>query len=374
MKTIVIKCAKAGMNFIYFFMKGFKTENKVTFISRQGNSNSLDFKLVQEKLKEVDKDIKIVALNKRFRDIDPLSDKIKYCFHIFVQMYHIATSKVVVLETYAMPISMLNHKKDLKVIQMWHALGSLKKFGYSVIDKSEGSNLHELASMHKNYDYILTSSEVARKNFSEAFNYPESSFKIIPLPRTDFLMDKKKQKDITNNIINTYPGLKKKKTILYAPTFRKNGEDEEKINELIKSIDYEKYNLILKLHPLTKININNSKSIIDEKYSTIEWLNTADYVITDYSAIVYEAALLKKPLFFYTYDFNEYELGRDFYLNYKKDMPGVIKKAAKDIFNAIEKKEFDLNKVESFAHKYVDYHNQDCTLELVNLILSEKDL
>lgn len=374
MKIIIIKCAKFCMNFIYFFIKLFKTENKVTFISRQGNSNSLDFKLIQERLKEVDKDVKIIALNKRFRDIDPLLDKIKYCFHIFVQMYHIATSKVVVLETYAMPISMLKHKKDLKVIQMWHALGSLKKFGYSVVDKKEGSNLHKIAKMHENYDYILTSSEIARKNFSEAFNYPETFFKIIPLPRTDFLMDNKKQKEISKKITTSYPSLKKKKTILYAPTFRKNGEDEEKIKELIENVDYDKYNLVLKLHPLTKIDIKDSKSIMDKKYPTIEWLNNADFVITDYSAIVYEAALLKKPLFFYTYDFDEYELGRDFYLNYKKDMPGVIKKKSSDILNAIENNEYDLKKIEAFAKKYVDYHNQDCTLELVNLILSQKDL
>ncbi len=374
MKIVIIKCAQIIMEFIYFFMKLFKTQNKVTFISRQGNKNSLDFTLLQERLKQIDKDVKIVALNKRFRDIDPLSEKIKYCFHIFVQMYHIATSKVVVLETYTIPISMLHHKKDLKVIQMWHALGSLKKFGYSIVDKKEGSNLSKIAKMHKNYDLILTSSEESRKNFAEAFGYPESAFDIIPLPRVDYLMDPKVQKKLNSNLKKEYPILKKKKNIVYVPTFRKNGEDIQKINELINAIDYEKYNLILKLHPLTKISLEDKRPILDKKHPSIDWLTIADYVITDYSAIVYEASLLKKPLFFYIYDFDEYEIGRDFYLNYKKDMPGIMKKKAKDILDSIEKEEYDLKKIKSFQEKYVDYHNQDCTLELVKVIISLKDL
>lgn len=366
-KKILYTAAKMIMNFIYFFIKLCRTKNKVTFISRQSNSNSLDFELVQNKLKEVDPDTKIVVLNRRFRDIDPLKDKIKYCFHILVQMYHIATSKVVVLETYALPISMLKHKKSLKVIQMWHALGSFKKFGFSVIDKKEGSDLSKLARMHKGYDVILTSSEKARKNFSEAFGYEEKYFEIIPLPRVDYLMDKKIQKE-TKIEINKIYNLKKKKTIVYAPTFRKNGEDISKIKELIDAVDYTKYNLVLKLHPLTKIDIEDERPISDKKFSTIKWLNIADYVITDYSAIVYEAALLEKPLFFYAYDYDEYEVGRDFYFNYKKDIPGSVKKKAKDIIKDIENNNYNLEKVSKFTKDYIDYDGKSNTLKIVELI------
>lgn len=367
MKKILIKIAGFIMNFIYFFMKLFKTQNKVTFISRQSNTNSLDFELVQKRLKQLYPDTKIVVLNKRFRDIDPIIIKIKYCFHILRQMYHIATSKVVVLETYVLPISMLKHKKELKVIQMWHALGSLKKFGYSVIDKKEGSNISKEAKMHKNYDYILTSSIEARKNFSLAFNYDEDKFKVIPLPRVDYLNDKKQMKDIKNQLSKEY-NLKTKKTIVYAPTFRKNGEDVDKIRELIEAVDYEKYNLVLKLHPLTKIDVNDNRVIIDKRYKTIDWLSVADYVITDYSAIVYEAAILSKPLFFYIYDYNKYEMGRDFYLDYKKEMPGEKKIKAKDIIRDIENDNYDLEKIKQFKDKYV-VDMKNCTDKLVELIM-----
>ena len=32
------------------------------------------------------------------------------------------------------------NNKNLVVIQIWHALGSLKKFGYSSLDKNDGRN------------------------------------------------------------------------------------------------------------------------------------------------------------------------------------------------------------------------------------------
>lgn len=373
MYFLFIRIASIFMNILYFFIKLFPTQNKVTFISRQGNSNSLDFSLVQEKLKKMDKNVKVVALNKRFRDIDPMTDKIKYCFHILVQMYHIATSKVVVLETYCLPISMLKHKKNLKVIQMWHALGSLKKFGYSSVDKKEGSNLSGIAKMHRNYDCILTSSNASLKNFAEAFGYEEKYLKVIPLPRVDYLMDKENEKRITKKIKKEYKVLNDKKNIVYAPTFRKNKDDVKKIEELVNSVDYSKYNLILKLHPLTKVELDKSKAILDTKFPTIDWLFVADYVITDYSAIVYEASLLKKSLFFYVYDFKEYENGRDFYLDYKKEMPGFISEKTSNIIKAIEEEKQDQKKIETFNKKYIDYHNQDCTLELVKLILEMKE-
>lgn len=369
MKIFLIKCANGGMSFLYFFMKLFPTQNKVTFISRQGNQNSLDFALVQKRLKEENPNIRIVVLNRRFRDTDSIFQKFKYCFHILTQMRHIATSKVVVLETYCMPISMLKHKKELKVIQMWHALGSLKKFGYSVIDKKEGSDLSEVAKMHKNYDIILTSSEASKKHFAEAFGYKEEYLKVLPLPRVDYALDLKNQKRIQKEIKASYPILNKKKNIVYAPTFRKNGDDILPIQKLVEKIDYTKYNLILKLHPLTKLNLENTNAISDTKYATLDWLMVADYVITDYSAIVYEAAILHKPIFLYTHDFHEYETGRDFYLNYKKEMPGFISKDPKKIVEAIEKGNYDLEKVKAFADKYVEHSGKDCTLELVNLIL-----
>ena len=48
-------------------------------------------------------------------------------------MYYLATSKVCVLDGYCIPASILKHKKKLKIIQIWHASGAIKKFGYQIL-------------------------------------------------------------------------------------------------------------------------------------------------------------------------------------------------------------------------------------------------
>ena len=103
------------MNVIYSILKLLKTQNKVTLISRQSDTISIDFKLLVEELKKANPEIKVVVLTKKLGK--SWADKVKYFFHMFTQMYHIATSKVVVLDSYCIVISILKHKKELKVIQ-----------------------------------------------------------------------------------------------------------------------------------------------------------------------------------------------------------------------------------------------------------------
>ena len=61
----------------------------------------------------------------------------------------------------------------------------------------------------------------------------------------------------------------------------------------------------------------------------MELLHVADYIITDYSAIVYEAAITQKPIYFYTYDYEEYQINRGTYIDYMSEMPGPICKILK---------------------------------------------
>ena len=104
-------------------------------------------------------------------------------------MYHIATSEMVVLDTYCIAVSVLHQRKSLVVIQMWHALGAMKKFGYSILDKGEGTkrSLAEAMQMHKNYTYIFSSSEFCCRFFAEAFNASIDQMVVMPLPRLDLI-------------------------------------------------------------------------------------------------------------------------------------------------------------------------------------------
>ena len=369
--NLFIKCFKIFMNFIYSILKLLKVQNKVTFISRQSNEISIDFKLLVDEIQKEDSSVKVVVLTKKLEK--GILNKIKYFFNMFVQMYHIATSKVVVLDSYCIMISILKHRDELRVIQIWHALGSLKKFGYSALDKKDGrdSNIAKEMSMHKNYTYILTSSEISKPFFKEAFNATEEQMKIMSLPRVDFLQSEIYQKDIQDRFYKIYPEVNnQKENILYCPTHRKDGEI--KISEVVEATDLDKYNLIIKLHDGREY-IYTDISVIERKtkFTGMELLHVADYIITDYSAIVYEAAIVEKPIYFYVYDYDTYMNDRGWYIDYKNEMPGPIEKNIKSIMKLIDERKWDKQKIIDFKSKYIDDLSNDVTKKIVKLILCD---
>ena len=211
--TLLIRISKFIMNVIYFFFKCQKTRNQITMISRQSNYVTDDFRLLENELKN---DYKIVILCKE------LDNKFLYLFHMLKQMYHISRSKIVILDSYSIAISNLKHKKSLKIIQIWHALGLIKKAGYAIIDKEEGRSkkMSALFSMHKNYNYVFTTSENCIDAMSQVFGCDKNIVYSVPLPRIDLLKNKKVIKQIQSNIYKEYPILKQKQNVIYIPTYR----------------------------------------------------------------------------------------------------------------------------------------------------------
>ena len=366
-KKIVIYAAR----FIYCFFKLLPTKNKVTMISRQSDKKTIDFALLEDELKNASDKIKTVILcHKLDGGINAkLLEKIKYGIHCLSQMYHIATSKVVILDSYCILISILKHKRNLKVIQMWHSMGTMKKFGYQILDKDEGSKkeIADLMKMHKNYDYVFASSMAYAEQLEEGFNCGMDKIRIYSLPRVDLLTSKKYKEEVIKKIEKKYSNILKK-NIVYCPTFRKEEEKlEEEIYKMIEKIDFEKYNFIIKFHPLSKIEIKDDRVIFDKEFSSMDMLFIADYMISDYSCIVYEAAILNIPLFFFAFDLEEYLDNRGLTIDYEKELPGIISKSTSDIINAIENKNYNINSILEFRKKYVT-NVENCTEKIVNFI------
>ena len=183
----------------------------------------------------------------------------------------------------------------------------------------------------------------------------------------------KNKEKVRKKVYDAYPILKAKKNIVYVPTFRPE-EKEDMIQALIDGVDYKKYNLIIKLHPLTTLMNYDKRVIWDKQFSSQDMLLIADYIITDYSAIVYEASLLNKPLYFYTYDYDEYVSKRDFYTDFKKELPGVISGDAKKIIDAIKNNNYDLEKIKAFSDKYINITDEKVCERIVAFMLKALSL
>lgn len=362
-KRAVIKLGIIILNIIYLPLKLFKTKNKITYISRQSDKPSIDFELLYKKVKKMDYTVEQVVLTKKMGK--GIKKTFKYLLHMLVQMYHIATSKVVVVDTYIIAVSVLKHKKSLKVIQIWHALGAIKQFGYQVIDKKEGSSrlIAESMKMHKNYDVVTTSSSVTAEFYSEAFNISKDKVKVIGMPRVDYIL--KANKDA--RILKFNPKYKDKKTILYIPTFRK--KENLKLEELIKNVDDKKYNLIIRKHPLDGTKVP-AKYVAKGDFTTYELMHFADYIITDYSATAIEASLLNKPIYLYVYDIDNYEDARGLNVKLTEELKASTYKDIKDILEKIYKEEYNYDELIAFRNKYIETHSIDNTKSVCDLIFT----
>lgn len=368
MKKICIKCFILILKIIYFPIKIFKVKRKVVYISRQFNKGTLDFDRITKYMEERYPDIENVVLAKRMEK--GIINKILYFLHMIVQMYHISTSKVVIVDSYCIVSSVLKHKKETKIIQIWHAISAIKKFGYQTIGKMTGANklIADAMCMHKNYDYVLCSSKITAKYFEEAFNIEEEKIKYLGLPRLDYILQENKEK--TEELYNTYPELKNKINILYVPTFRKF--KKVKINDVIQRIDTKKYNLIVKLHPLDKKNytyLQKEGIIYDDIFKSYDWLKMCDKVITDYSSLAMETSLLGKPVYFYIYDFKIYQEDPGLNFDFKKEEIGkYATNSSKKIVNMLDR-EYDFNILDSFRKKYINVESNNYTEDLTKFIM-----
>lgn len=372
----ILKITIQLLHILYGLFKLLPVRKKVVFISRQSDSPSLDIQMLAEEIQRSHPDYQVVVLCKKIGS--GLFSKIGYCFHMLRQMYHLATSQIVVLDSYSILVSVLHHRNSLLVVQMWHSIGTMKKFGYSILDMPEGSSrrLAETMKMHANYDYILAASDAYKSHLAEGFHYPEEKIVTLPLPRVEALEDAGRAEAARKKIVSVYPRLSEpgKETILYIPTFRKreNARFQKAALALADAVDYSRYHLIIKAHPLSELTVSHPRAIIDHQFSSFDMLFVSDCVISDYSCIIYEAAILKRPLYFYAYDYEQYRGARDFYIDYQKEMPGPICSTAEETLDAISSHACRQEAVQRFLSKYVTPKSRHETRDIAEFLFSHR--
>lgn len=363
MKYLILKAGIIFLKMIYMPLSLLKVQKKITYISRQSDNEPLDFAILRSEVNRRDVSYKNIVLARKISGGN--KSAITYPLHMIRQMYHLATSRFVIVDGYCIVVSLLPHKEETKVIQIWHASSAIKKFGYQTLDMPSGSSrrMAEIMRMHQNYDYVFASSKETAKHFCQGFNVTEDKIKYIGLPHFSTL------KDFVNEekMEAAYPELKEKQNVLYMPTFRK-GKNVE-LQSLIDEFDFDKYNLIARLHPLDGASKDDSRVIFDSVFSTYDWINKADVIIADYSSLIVECAWLKKKMFFYLYDYEEYSKDPGVNIDYVEEglMPISFKNAAD--FKTMLETEYPWETINRFASKYIEITAEDSVDDFVNLLL-----
>lgn len=348
------------LGFFNIFVKMFKIkENQVAFISLESRHLDSDMKLIYDELEKR----KDVVLKKVVIEYDQqgIKQNFLYMLNCIKQLFVINTSHVVIIRDNNYVVSTFK-REGVQVIQVWHACGAIKKFGNALPRKYP----------IKNYDYIIANSPYWKKPYSEAFAVKEENVVVTGMPRVDCLFNQNYLKQSKEKLLRKYPQLVGKKIILYAPTFRGNiykGFSMLPFDgiKFIESFDENTY-LLYKLHPLLKdISLPQHPRILDVCHEdTHELFTLSDVLISDYSSIVFDYALLNKPLYFYTPDLNDYLKDVGCYVK-KEDLPIEVALTMNELIEAIQVPY--KGNIEAFKNKFFTYQDGKNTKRVVELIL-----
>ena len=297
-------------------------------------------------------------------------------------IYHLATSRFVMVDNYFGVLAATPFKKEVKCIQLWHANGAIKQFGLkdpSLKDRSKRA-VKRFKRVYDRFTHTVVGSEHMAEIFKKAFLLNDNTILRTGIPRTDFFLDDYSTSTIQQKVYNNFPKIHGKKVILYAPTFRDQQIHKQTIEIDIENLYMElsdDYVLMLRLHPVIKDKFQNDLPNFIIDVSTYPELNhlllITDYLITDYSSIPFEFALLNKPMIFYPYDLENYRTERGFWQDYESLVPGPVAKSTQEIIDLIKRDDFDIDRIKEFSKDWNQYNNGKSTEKLIQYVYKNKD-
>lgn len=284
----------------------------------------------------------------------------------FMKKY--ATAETVIICDNFLPAASCRKRKGTSVIQLWHACGAFKKFGY---DTSADIPSYYKGNVLANCDLVTVSSQICVKPFSSAMRLPEKAVRPVGVSRTDLYFNDTFNQACRNQFFSQYPNAQGKKIVLWVPTFRGNPgiASVKGLDDILHARDQLKdtHYFIIKLHPHTQAHIEGTNCSI----SSEELLPVADVVITDYSSILFDAMIYKHPLILFVPDLDEYLDNRGFYLDYNT-LPGLRAQNLEQLLQILTDEYLlhsSVNKVYTdFYDKYMASCDGHSTKRIINYI------
>lgn len=377
LKNMFLTFFKYTVRMVYYISSSIKKQDnkKVIFVLSRTERLEGNLQFIYSELKRQLPDAKIHLVY----------TENKVNLRIFKDILLLSNATYLIIDDYYLPIYLIKPRNELKVIQLWHAAGALKKFGYSTVGTKFGPSPSYLkrVPIHSNYTHVYVSSSNAVKPFADAFNMSSSHVFPYGVPRTDLFNERRMCEAIKKSIIKQYPILDDEGIvrILVAPTYRAGGRYGESEFDFI---DYFKKNeaqlhsniaIIFKPHPyMRKSDLSKletmSNVIMANSHSINEWMLVSDAFVTDYSSAIFEFALLKMPLAHFIPDADEYNSSRGLYSKIEDVSDGTILKSEYALINWLNNRSrnecFDTSRMVSYNFDYIN----DISKKVVNHFLT----
>lgn len=248
-------------------------------------------------------------------------------------------------------------KKNTIYINTWHGAGT-KKIG----NACAGRNDYDFSGV----DMMLVQSRFEREIFERDFRCRPEAIRVVGFPRNDELFTIASDSKKVEELRKQFDIPEGKKVILYAPTWRdsKDGGLSYKFEAPMNVAKWKEmlsgeYVMLFRMHTFT--------TIFDMKYdefarnvSSYDNLNhilaICDVVITDYSTIVYDSAVARKPFICWGFDYDRYYEERGFYFDLNDEYPGGVFKTEDEVIARLKLvvDGADADKYEAFRAKYIE--------------------
>ena len=266
------------------------------------------------------------------------------------------------------------------VIQTMHGT-PLKTLGYDVpgelTTKQEQVNF---AKKIDRWDYLVVQGKFMEEKSAPIYRFEKETLR-TGYPRTDIFFKTSESyiEDIKKNL-----GIPlDKKVILYTPTWRiRNKFDMQLDLDKMRERLGDEYVVLIRLHYFcgqSEYFTADNKFVFNlRSYRTVEDLYLiSDMLITDYSSVMFDYALLDKPMLFFTFDLEDYRDNlRGMYVDIEEEAPGPLVFNTEEVINAIlnideEMKKYG-EKISAFKNKYLTYENGNSCQTIIDTVIKPK--
>lgn len=346
---------------VKLFSTIYKNRNPRKVIYLMSFSGNEEFILkLNDVLKKKNISFEVLSLNSYKRSADKLADKgVKVTFFadglsfLLNHLKKIMESKLLICDNYYAFLAGCNFDHDkTHIVQIWHANGAIKTFGWEEPRTQQRSKADKkrFQKVYNQFDEYIVGSNKMATVFANSYHEPLTKMNVIGYPRTDELFDQSWRLNTRKDIYQKYPELMKKEVILYAPTYREDKNGKPILNlptNFNKLFDYlsEDQRIIIKLHPhlkeqelKLKEEIKNTNVVWINDFKTNDLLLVTDRLVTDYSSIIFDYSLLKnaKQMLFFCYDLKEYQKEVGIQSDFEEWIPGKLVNTTVELINHLK--------------------------------------
>jgi len=235
--------------------------------------------------------------------------------------YRARTSSAIVIDDYVPELNMVRLHPETAFIQLWHASGAFKKVGFARAGLPGGPR--KGSTVHRGYTTAIVSAEGVREPYATAFAMPVENVKATGIPKTDRLFDAFWVSDSRASVRLELGIPSDARVTLVATTFHGHGQPTATVGA--DHIDWSVVAdglpgdfILVKNHPFTRgiaPTYSPHARVIDvtERDDIDEIMAASDVVVTDFSSVIFDAAMLGKPVVYLFDDTMRYEASRGFF-------------------------------------------------------------